>query len=371
MISTAIVTAVFTGTPALVLWLCRRSRVLGKIGPVLILYILGLIFGNIWHPHGMSAVQGIFSNAAVPLAIPLLLFGCTFRKNGTASQIKALFSGVLAVILAVVAGYLLFGRRIADGAVVGGMLTGVYTGGTMNLAALKAMLGASDETFILLNSYDLVISFLYLAFLLSFGIKLFRKVLPCESSVYEFDGCGEMGRKRGGWKDIALVLAADLVIIALSYAAGKLAGDEWFMTVFILLLTTLGIAASFIKSVQESSHSEGIGMYLIYIFSMVVASMADFSNIDLQGGAYLLGYLTFVVFGSLMIQLLLAYLLRADADTTVISSVSFICSPPFVPMVSAAMGNRKVLAAGLAIGVIGYAAGNYIGFLLSSLLKLL
>ena len=53
-----------------------------------------------------------------------------------------------------------------------------------------------------------------------------------------------------------------------------------------------------------------------------------------------------------------------------ISSVSYICSPPFVPMMAAAMKNRAVLASGLAIGVVGYAAGNYLGFAVAHLLEL-
>jgi uncharacterized membrane protein len=55
----------------------------------------------------------------------------------------------------------------------------------------------------------------------------------------------------------------------------------------------------------------------------------------------------------------------------VISSVTFINSPPFVPMMAAAMKNKNVLVPGLSIGIIGYAAGNYLGFLLSEFLKLL
>ena len=53
-----------------------------------------------------------------------------------------------------------------------------------------------------------------------------------------------------------------------------------------------------------------------------------------------------------------------------VSSVAYICSPPFVPMMAAAMKNRSVLAGGLAVGVVGYAAGNYLGFLMAQLLGL-
>ena len=111
-------------------------------------------------------------------------------------------------------------------------------------------------------------------------------------------------------------------------------------------------------------------MYLIYIFSIVVASMADVTALDLKGGAALLGYLSFVIFGSLLLQVLLARIFRIDADTMMISSVTYICSPPFVPMMATAMKNPRIIAAGLAIGVVGYAAGNYLGFLIERLLSL-
>ena len=149
--------------------------------PVLILYIIGIIFGNLFHPSGMAGIQDVLSSAMVPLAIPLMLFSCTFRRSETRSQLLALLSGLFAVTAAVLAGYFMFGRNMEDGAKVGGMLTGVYTGGTINLASLKVMLGVPEETFILLNSFDMAVSFLYLTFLLSVGIRLFRRWLHVET----------------------------------------------------------------------------------------------------------------------------------------------------------------------------------------------
>jgi uncharacterized membrane protein len=117
--------------------------------------------------------------------------------------------------------------------------------------------------------------------------------------------------------------------------------------------------------------SYDIGMYLIYVFSITIASMADFSNLDLAGGIYQLAFMVVAVFLSLGIHAIACRLMRVDADSMVISSVAFINSPPFVPMMAAAMKNKDVLIPGLTIGVIGYAAGNYLGFLMSQLLSLL
>ena len=141
------------------------------------------------------------------------------------------------------------------------------------------------------------------------------------------------------------------------------------MVVFILLLTTLGVAASFVKRVREMDMSYDIGMYLIYIFSLAIASMADFSSLDLKGGINQFAFMTVAVFVSLIIHALLCRLMRVDADSMVISSVSFINSPPFVPMVSAVMRNRRALVTGLGAGIVGYALGNHLGVLMAELLS--
>lgn len=376
---------IFCLAPAGVLWICRKVTLLGKIGPVLLLYILGVILGNIGiRPEGMGTIQDVLSSAMVPLAIPMMLFGCTFRLRETRQQLKALLTGITAVILAVVIGYLIFGKNIEEGTRIGGMLTGVYTGGTINLAALKTMLGVRNETYILLNSYDMLVSFLYLTFLLTIGVRLFRKFLPFKSDheiseTAESELNAESGQEgdyrkiftREGLKNAGKLLGITLGICAISGGVALLCPEGAFMVVFILMLTTLGIGCSFIKPIHNLPHSYDIGMYFIYIFCIVVASMADLTSLDLAGGLNLMGYLLFAVFGSLVIQALLARIFKIDADTMIIASVTFINSPPFVPMMAAAMKNRSVLVTGLTLGIIGYAVGNYLGFLMSEFLKLL
>ena len=376
----------FCVIPAGVLWLCRKVSFLGKIGPVLILYLIGLLIGNLGlMPDQLPAVQELMSNAMVPLAIPLMLFGCTFRKEGTRSQILALITGMISVIMAVIIGYLIFGKDIDQGAKVGGMLTGVYTGGTINLAALKTMLSVKDETYIMINSYDILISFLYLTFLLTIGIRLFRKILPHDKSVISKNDMDEIRKEiarneenpykglftRDGIRHAGTCVGLTLLICAVSAGVALALPSGMFMTVFILMLTTLGIGASFIRKIHDTPYSYDIGMYCIYIFCIAVASMADLGKLDFAGGINLLGYLLIAVFGSLLLQVIFARMFRIEADMMVIASVTYINSPPFVPMMAAAMKNKNVLVPGLSIGILGYAVGNYLGFLISQLLPLL
>ena len=381
-----IIAIIFCLTPAGVIWLCRRVPVLGKLGPIMVLYAVGMIFGNLpFIPASIASVQDLLPNILIPLAIPMMLFGCTFSRSEMRLQLKIVASGFLSVAIAIVVGYMLFGRHIEQGAEIGGIVTGMYTGGTLNAAALQAIFRVNSESYVLINSYDIIISFAYFVFLFSFGIRAFRRLFKQGESTLSAEDKQEIDRQielskqnpysrlltQEGVRQMAKVLGYTLAVAAVSGGVALLVPEGWFMVVFILLLTTLGVACSFIKRIRTLDVSYDAGMYLIYIFSMTIASMADFSSLDLAGGINQFAFMVVAVFLSLALHALLCRIMRVDADSMVISSVAFINSPPFVPMVSAAMRNKNALVTGLGAGIVGYAVGNHLGVLMAKLLTLL
>ena len=381
-----LITIIFCLTPAGVIWLCRRVPLLGKLGPIMVLYAVGMIFGNLpFIPSSIASVQDLLPNILIPLAIPMMLFGCTFSRREMRLQIKIVASGFLSVALAIVVGYMLFGRHIEQGAEIGGIVTGMYTGGTLNAAALQAIFRINSESYVLINSYDIIISFAYFIFLFSFGIRAFRRLYKQGESTLSAEDKQEIDRQielsqqnpylrlltREGIRQMAKVLGYTLAVAAVAGGVALLVPEGWFMVVFILLLTTLGVACSFVERIRTLDVSYDAGMYLIYIFSMTIASMADFSSLDLAGGINQFAFMVVAVFLSLALHALLCRIMRVDADSMMISSVAFINSPPFVPMVSAAMRNKNALVTGLGAGIVGYAVGNHLGVLMAKLLTLL
>ena len=69
-------------------------------------------------------------------------------------------------------------------------------------------------------------------------------------------------------------------------------------------------------------------------------------------------------------QVVLSKLFNIDSDMMVVTSVSLINSPPFVPMMVTAMKNKKVLVPGITVGIIGFAVGNYLGVLMCQLFSM-
>lgn len=356
------------------------------------LYFIGAIMVNIGilpskgpESESLLKMQDLFTNVTIPLAIPLMLFCFTYKKSETRDQLLAMITGLAAVIIAVVAGYPIFGPHIPDGPRVAGMYTACLTGGTVNMAAVSKSLGSPDTQYALLNTYDMIVSFTYLVFIMAFGIRLARKFLPVktlnlfngENSIKEELNKAEENPYKGlfttkkGWHDLLILLGVTLLVVGASAGIGialsKLIPGGSFMMFFILAITSISIAVSFIKPIHDLDYGNAIGMYLIYIFSIVVASMANVRALDFTGALWIIGFLFFMEIVSLTLQLLSAKIFKIDADTAVIASVTYINSPPFVPMIAASMKNSRVLMPGLSIGIIGYAVGNYLGVLIFQL----
>jgi uncharacterized membrane protein len=66
---------------------------------------------------------------------------------------------------------------------------------------------------------------------------------------------------------------------------------------------------------------------------------------------------------------LLSKIFRVNADDYLITTTAFIYSPPFVPVIAAALKNKDVIVTGITVGVIGWVIGNYLGIGLAFLLK--
>ena len=387
ILSIVAISLIFCLAPAGVLWLCRRVPLLDKVGPIMILYALGILIGNMPFdiPH-MAAVQEIATSATVPLAIPMMLFSCRFTRRDASTQLKVIVSGFLSVALAVVVGYIFFGKYLPEGDKIGGIMSGMYTGGMVNAAAIQAIFNVEEQSYVVMCSYDIVISFLYLVFLVSVGYKMFRRLFGQKSDATLSDSdkadldrqLAEAKRNpyeglwsRSGMIELAKIVGWTLAVVVLAAASTLLFDEAWFMVVFILALSTLGVVCSFHNPVRKLERSFDIGMYLIYIFSIAMASMADFSNLNVADGLNQILFLTITVFGSLVLHAIFCRAMRVDADSMTVSSVSFINSPPFVPMMVAVLKNKNTLIVGLGAGIVGYALGNHFGVLMASFLGLL
>ncbi len=375
------------GVPLLVMQLAKRWNWIEKVSPMTVLYLIGLAVANLLPTDDgifslNTATNTLFSNLAVPLAIPLMLMGCDMNNWQIGKAFKVFLSGLLSVLIVTVAGYFIFRSSYSNPkgfAQVCAVATGIYTGGIPNMGAIKQAVGMQHQTYLYITSYDLIVTGLYLVFVIFFGKKVFRTLL----------GSGKIKSSNAGTqtksddesvkvnpfdhehlKTSLLAIAITLAIAAISYAVSLIASRDGSpnMTVLILLLTTLAIAASFLPPMRKQQHSFDLGLYCVYVFCLAIASACNVREMDIAGSLPILYYLGFIILGSLILQILFAKLLKIDGDSVMVCSVALINSPPFVPLAAALLNNKDIVILGITIGLLGYMLGNYLGIGLYHLL---
>lgn len=374
--------------PWAVMRLAERWSWISKISPMTVLYFIGIVVCNCGLlSEGDTSLCATVSSLAVPLAIPLMLMTCSLKGWKVGQALKVFLTGLLSVMIVVVSGYFIFRGQgsLSDEnyAQICAVSTGIYTGGIPNIGAIAQAVRMPNSLYILVTSSDLIITGLYLVFIIFFGKPLFRGLLgapadlPSDSAV----SSGELEQpaaehpcrpfSRGMRKGSLLLIAATLLIAAVSYGVSLLpsGGKEPHMTLLILLLTTLAIGASFIKPVQRQTQAFDMGLYCVYVFCLAIATQVNLSEMRLGENISVIYYIAYVIFGSLVLQFLFARLLKIDGDSVMVCSVALINSPPFVPMVAAMLKNRNIVVLGISIGLLGYMIGNYLGIAIFHLLR--
>lgn len=367
--------------PALVIWLGeRRLALVDKIGAIVVCYAVGLVIGNLRViPASAAGLQDTLSSVMVPLALPLMFFSLDvgkFRRTGG----KALLSfalEVLAVVVVSVAGFFVFRKGIGpEASKIAGMLNGVYTGGTINLAAIGAALGVDHTMYVAANTSDIVVSALYLLFIVTIGQKVIGRILPKFSALPGKGGEVEVEDyksykgffRRERFVPLLGALGLAVLIAGAGFAFTFILHGQWGTIAAILSITTLSIAASFIRPIRRIKLTHQFGQYFILVFCLVIGSTADIMKLY-AAAPMVIGYVAVTVFGSLILHVALCAIFRVDTDTMIITSVAGVFSPPFVPMVASALKNRDVILPGVVTGIIGWVIGTYLGIGISTILS--
>ena len=382
-----IILACYVLVPLLIIEGFKRWKWVQTLGTVVVAYAVGIIASlcGVFHfqdPEvavSFSKMQSMMMNVAVPLAIPLMLFNCDFKlwTKALPKTAWALVGGILAVLVSVVSGYFIFRNHIPEPAKVSGMMTGIYTGGTMNFNALGASLGVDKSVMAIVLAFEMVITTPYIFFLLGGGYKIFRKLLPfkditCKGRTDENIETADVENYRGmlekkNFWGMLKGLGLSVVFLAIGAGLALLITGTLNELVVILTITTLAIIASFFKKVRELPKTFELGMFFILVFSVIVASMFDINSVN-GGSLYIGGFVLWIMVMSMLLHLLFCRVAKVSGDLFCVSQVALLCSPPFVPPIVGAMKNKKVLISGIVVGLVGYAAGTYLGALLAWIL---
>jgi len=390
----ALIIFIFLLTPLAVITIFRKYKIAKSVGTVIMAYVVGVLLSFLFgftdflsenETVSLGKIRDQLRDISVLLGIPLILFSSDFKlwTKSLPKTMIALVSGVVSVFIAVLITFFLFkdsGITTVDK--VASMMAGFYTGAAMNFFALGTIFDVSQSVILLTFSAEMLIIFPVLLFITAGGYKFFRWLLPFKDETHAMDS-GDP--KDPVLKDVEYydgmltkkifpktMLGFLLSVGCLAVGAGLslLITGKLNDLVVILTITTLAILASFHQKIRSLPRTFELGMFFILIFCVIIASQFDVSLFGSNAVPILLFVLTITI---VMIVFLLIFcrIFKISGDLFSVTIVGLTCSPPFIPPIVSAMGNRKVLISGIAIGLVGYAIGTYFGVGVFYLLQLL
>lgn len=349
--------------PFIALYLEKRKLVPSFFSAVVQCYAYGIIIGNLVPTIVHEEVAEQLAGAGMIIALPMLLFGANIKANW-----KLAGPGLVAFALCAVAG--LIGTGIAayffqngqpDGWKVAGMLTGLYTGGTPNLMAIGLAVDAPSDYVVLLQAADIVGGGIYLLLLMTVIQRFLGLFLPAfkhHAPLDEQEEATEDNNRSRWW---LLPTAISILVGGVSVGITVLlTGSMSNTTLLILLLTTISLGLSFVPGVSKLPGSYKQGEYFLLIFCVALGLMANFQKL-LAGGLPLLAFSLVALITTIVLHWLLSWFFKVDRDTVIISSTAALYGPVFIAQVTTAIHNRRLLAPGIALSLLGLAVGNYLG----------
>jgi uncharacterized membrane protein len=378
-----LIAALIAGTTALAFWLDHRFAALSKVGAALMALFLGAVLSNVGLVPQESSVYGVIEGPVVSLAVVYLLLSVRLADLKVAGpKMAALFIVASAgTALGALVGALIFSGGI--GAVtwkLAGAFTGTYTGGSLNFAAVGRGLELPASIFAAAAAADAVTTGIWLGIVLMAPVLLVR-FAPGSAAAEAAAPVGPAADPATGeppasdahpyWTRVPVSLF-DLVLLAALgltlLVAARWLGQQVGLVPEILWLTTIALALAQLPRIRRLSGAEQLGNLGLHLFFVVIGIRSLFQAM-LEVGPEVFLYTLVVVAIHGIFLFFVGRLARGTLPMMAVASQAAIGGPATAMAVAVSRGWPALALPGIAVGLLGYALGNYAGFGIAYLVR--
>lgn len=359
----------------------RKNYRLFKYVPGFVLLYIGAALLNTLGVFGTSdsidATGTAVKDALLPAMILLLLFKLDLRKiiKLGPKLLLTFFVTSLSIVIGFVVAFLILKNWLDPEAWKAlGALSGSWTGGSANMAAIQGILEVPENLFGHVLIVDTVIYSFWL--LLMFGSvafsERFNRWTKADVRHMEFqtmeddneDSSMDMG-------SLMTVIAFSLFISSLAnWIGGQLPelgtvvnASTW--TILIVSLVGLVVAVTPLGKIAGSSDVANI---MLYIIIGIIASGSDFTSLT-EAPLYLIaGIMVMIV--HLVIMIVYAKLTRTELFSLAVASTANVGGVASAPVVAGAF-SRHLVPVGVLFALLGAFLGTFIGLLVAQILAVL
>ena len=353
----------------------RRVRVFRSLGAALTGILLGMLLSNTGILPGNSPTYDFLMGDGVYIGIALILLSVNLRSVLQAGPKMLAGFGIGAVGTAagaIVGGLVLSGLVGPETWKLSGQFTGTYTGGGANFAALGRAFETSPNLFSAATAADVILTAVWMATCLAVPVLLGRPKQTENTIAAQASADKPVTLERtlnDSVKPVSLVDTAALVTIAIGavWAAGMLARVVPQLHE-VLWLTTIILLLAQIPTVKGLTGSAMFGNYLIMLFLASNGARSVVANLIAMGPPVFY-YATITVAFHGLIIFGIGRLARLDFATLAVASQANVGGAASAIAMASARGYSNRLLPGAAVGLIGYALGNYAGFAVAALMR--
>lgn len=345
------------------LFLARSTRWGSQLGAPLLVLLLSLALaatGLIQSPMDLPWISGSLTALAVAvLLLPLQLKRLLPEAHsllwpfGTAIGLVCVASIVSGTALAVPMG--------PQHAAVSGVLAAGYSGGTVNLVAVAGALSLPPEQMTLVMAADTLVGIGWFLISLLVGRALIGQPADTES---EKAVKPQQRRLRSTTITLLIGVAVLLVAAAVQRLLAPLALP------YLLIVTTVALIAAQTPVVAAQCLDQEVGMLLLLPFFSKVGLESSWRALFPAGGWVLLQALVIVAIQALGL-LILNRQGRIALPKVLVVSQAVVGGPTIAAALAAALGRQELIVPAVALGMLGYLIGSYLGLTVERVVMLL
>jgi len=341
-----------------------------KLGIALLVILFTAVAANLkLIPSASNSIplyDGIFKYLA-PISIFYLLLGVqlTAIKKAGAPMIILFIIGSLATTCGILLAWFLIGPEDVlgeNGRIIAGMLTGTYTGGSVNFNAIALEYDFQKQGVLYAGTIavDNVVTALWIIVTLAMPavLRIFLKDKKIASHTE--------GKKAASPTGINFHSLIWLIFLGIfSYYISELISQVFPSIPSILTLSTIGILLAQSKFVAKLQGSHTLGLYLVYIFLAVIGAYCEISAVfELQEvGISLLLFASIAVIMHGLILVLLGSVTYRDWEMIAIASQANVGGGTTAIALAESFDRKELILPAILVGTLGNALGTYLGFL--------
>ena len=354
-----------------------------SLGSALVSILAAMLLSNVGIIPGESAAYVFLVGPGVSVGIALILFSVDVRTVFSAGPVMlgAFAIGAVGTIAGAVTGAFLWSGMVGPETwKLSGQFTGTYTGGGVNFAAVGQAVGTSSDLFTAGIAADVIITAFWMAACLAAPLLLGGRGRNGASVAAEppqaisddapADDPDSLHRALfTSARPLELADVAGLVTLGIgtTWAAGWF-GQLWTAVPSVLWLTTIALLLAQVPAVKRLTGGAMLGNYLVLLFLASNGARSVIATIfEVGPGVFYFAATTVAIHGVVIFGV--GRLVGIDAGTLAVASQANIGGPASAMALASARGYASRLLPGVAVGLLGYAAGNYLGLAVAKIMQ--